>query len=142
MTKAEFTIKPKLVVSDADAAIEFYRQAFGATVLQRYTMGDTVVFAELEMLGGRVTLKDEDATDPSPTTLGRPGVLIDVTHDDPDSVAQAVVDEGGSVVFEVGDAAYGARGGRVRDPFGHEWLVQTPLRLPPDRVQAALDETG
>jgi len=140
MDTADIKIKPKLVVSDADAAIAFYRKAFGAVLLQRYTMGESVVFAELELLGGRITLKDEDRVDKSPHSLGAPGVVIDVTHDDPDAVARAVVAAGGTVVFEVGDAPYGARGGRVRDPFGHEWLVQTPLTLPPEEVQRRLED--
>jgi PhnB protein len=135
-------VRPKLVVTGADDAIEFYRRAFGASVIARYTVGGAVVFAELGMLGSTLTLKDEDGTDPSPTTLGRPGVLLDVTVDDPDDVASRFVEAGGTVVFEVGDQPYGARGGRVRDPFGHEWLLQTPIALSRDEVQARLDETA
>ncbi len=133
-------MRPKPVVSDADAAIELYGRAFGAGILHRYTLGDQVVLADLELLGGTITLKDADDAAPSPATLGRPGVLMDVTTDDPDSLARAVVDAGGTVVFEVGDQPYGARGGRVRDPFGHEWLLQTPLTLSDDEVQRRLDE--
>ena len=137
---AERSLCPKLVVSDADAAIAFYGKVFGAVLGHRYTVGDSVVFAELELFGTRVTLKDADDTDPSPTTLGRPGVLMDVTTDDPDTLARAVVAAGGSVVFEVADQPYGARGGRVRDPFGHEWLLQTPVALGDEDVQRRLDE--
>jgi uncharacterized glyoxalase superfamily protein PhnB len=133
------TLCPKLVVPDADAAIAFYGKAFGAVLRSRYTVADSVVFAELELFGGRVTLKDADDTDPSPATLGRPGVLMDVTTDDPDSLAGAVTEAGGSVVFEVADQPYGARGGRVRDPFGHEWLLQTPISLSDEEVQRRLD---
>jgi len=135
-------IRPKLVVSDADAAIELYGRVFGAVLVQRYSVGDAVVFAELELLGGTITLKDADDADPSPQTLGRPGVLMDVTCEDPDSLAAAVVAAGGAIVFEVADQAYGARGGRVRDPFGHEWLLQTPLTLTGEEVQRRLDQLG
>lgn len=138
MTKTLIT--PKLVVRGADEAIAFYRAAFGATLLQRFVQGDAVVFAELELWGQPVELKDEDARDPSPDTLGRPGVLLSVTTDDPDGVAQAAVRAGATVVFEVADQPYGARGGRIRDPFGHEWLVQTPLTLSSQEVQVALDD--
>lgn len=101
-----------------------------------------MVYAEIELFGTRVSLKDADRADPSPSCLGRPGVLMEITCDDPDAVADAVVAGGGSVVFEVADQPYGARGGRVRDPFGHEWLVQTPLAVPPDEVQRRLDEVA
>lgn len=132
-------LTPKLVVRRADDAIAYYEEAFGATLRQRFATGDTVVFALLEIWGGQVELKDEDEHDPSPSTLGRPGIVLSVTTDDPDSLADAAVRAGGTVVFPVADQPYGARGGRVRDPFGHEWLVQTPLTLSPEEVQRALD---
>lgn len=129
----------KLVVHDADAAISCYRAVFGAELEQRYTAGDQVVFAQLRMLGTAVQLKDEDEHDPSPRTLGRPGVLLDVVSDDPDAVAARMEQAGGEVVFPVADQPYGPRQGRVRDPFGHEWLVGTPLTTPPEQIQAAMD---
>jgi PhnB protein len=46
------------------------------------------------------------------------------------------------VVFPVADQLYGARGGRIRDPFGHEWLLQAPLSMTPEQVQHALDEAA
>ena len=133
------TLIPKLVVTGADAAIASYAQTFGARLRERYTAGDRVVHALLDLFDGQVSLKEADEHDPSPTTLGRPGVLLEVTTDDPDRVAQAVLDGGGTLVFTVADQPYGARGGRVRDPFGHEWLVQTPVILSPDEVQQRLD---
>lgn len=131
---------PKLVVTGAADAIDFYTRVFGARVKQRYDAGDTVVYALLELLGGQIGLKDADQYDPSPTTLGRPGVLLEVTTDDPDGIAAAVVDAGGSVVFDVADQPYGARGGRVRDPFGHEWLVQTEMTLSEAEVQERINQ--
>lgn len=84
-------------------------------------------------------LKDADDADPSPSQLGRPGVLMDVVVDDPDVIVQAAVPAGGEVVFEVADQPYGARGGRFRDPFGHEWLVQTEISLVSDQAQQRLE---
>lgn len=133
-------LRPKLVVSSADAAIAFYETAFGATPGIRYAVGDQVVFADFEVFGTTVQIKDEDAADPSPATLGRPGVLLDIETDDPDGLVAAVVDAGGEVVYPVADQPYGARGGRVRDPFGHEWLIQTAITLSAAEVQRRLDE--
>jgi PhnB protein len=133
------SLMPKLVVTGADDAIAFYTDVFGAQVRQRYTAGETVVYALLELFGGRVSLKEADEYDPSPTTLGRPGVLLDVTTDDPEGLAKAVVDAGGTVVFPVDDQPYGARGGRVRDPYGHEWLLQTEITLSDAEVQQRMD---
>ena len=51
-----------------------------------------------------------------------------------------MVAAGGEVVFPVADQSYGARGGRVRDPFGVQWLLQTPVSMTPDEMQRAIDE--
>ncbi len=132
----------KLVVSDADKAIAYYKSVLGAVRRQRYTHRGEVVFAEIELQGTRLELKTEDQHDPSPSTLGHPGVLLSVTTEDPDGLAAAMVGGGGEMVFEVADQPYGARGGRVRDPFGHEWLLQTPLSMTPEEVQSAMNEMG
>jgi PhnB protein len=132
----ENNVRPKLVLPDAGAALDFYRDALGSQERARYTHGDTVVFAEIEVFGTVLTLKDADAHDP----VTHPGPLLDVVHDDPDSVVSAIVDAGGEVVFAVADQPYGARGGRARDPFGVQWLVQTPLELSADEVQRRLDQ--
>lgn len=133
------TLRPKLVIRGADEAIAFYARVFEATLVSRYTLGDRVVHSELTLLGGTIIVKDEDDADPSPQALGRPGVLMDVITDTPDQLAAAVVEAGGTAMFPATDQPYGARGGRVRDPFGHEWLLQTPVSLTPDEVQAAMD---
>ena len=72
--------------------------------------------------------------------MPRPGPILDCVVDDPDAVAARMVEAGGEVVFPVADQPYGARGGRVRDPFGVQWLLQTPVTMTPDKVQRALDE--
>lgn len=133
-------MNPKLVVRDADAAIAYYVRAFDAHLAQRYTAGEAVVFAELKFLGTSITLKEEDEHDPGPATLGRPGVLLEITTADPDALADQMLVAGAQLVFPIADQPYGARGGRVRDPFGHEWLIQTPLQSSAEQIQDAMDE--
>lgn len=135
----ESQLRPKLVVDSADEAIAFYIKAFGAVAGDRYDVGGRVVFAAVTVFGQTLTLKDEDDADRSPTTLGGSGVLLDVVTDDPDGLAEAAVAAGATVRFPVADQPYGARGGRVRDPFGHEWLLQTPVTMTPGQVRDALD---
>jgi uncharacterized glyoxalase superfamily protein PhnB len=134
-------VRPKLVVGapGADAAITFYQEVLGARLVSRHTMGEAVVFAQLEMPGGDVVqVKDADEHDPPPAGGG--GVVLDVECDDPDAVASAAVERGAEMVFEVADQPYGSRQGRFRDPFGHQWIVGTPLTMTDAEVQAALDE--
>jgi PhnB protein len=132
-------LRPKLVVSDAPAAIAFYEAVFGAQVKQRFTMGDKVVFAELGLPSGDVLqLKDADDTDPAPDRTGS-GVILDVLCDDPDAVAEKALARGAKVVFPIRDQPYGSRQGRIRDPFGHQWIVGSASTMSDEAVQSALD---
>lgn len=135
----ETRVRPKLVVDGADRAIDFYSAVLGARVQSRYTMGEQVVFAQMELAGGDIVqVKDADGTDPAPPSGGG-GVVLDVLCDDPDAVAARAVKHGATMVFEVGDQPYGSRQGRFRDPFGHQWLVGTPVSLDEAEVQQSLD---
>ncbi len=132
-------IRPKLVVADADAAIDFYTQVLGAELLSCYRYDGTVVFAELEIFGCSVTLKDSDGTDTA-AVAGERGALLDVVVDDPDSIAAAMIEAGADTIFPIADQLYGARGGRVLDPHGVQWLLQTPVGLSPDEWDRVVEE--
>ncbi|MEU1982473.1 VOC family protein [Nocardia sp. NPDC019395] len=121
-------IIPKLVVEGAEAAIRYYGEAFGAALRDRHEADGRVVFAELEVPGGAVfQLKDADQLDRDPRRLGGRGLLLTVMDNDPDRLAERMAAAGGEIVIEVADRPYGVRQGRVRDPFGHEWIIGTPI---------------
>ena len=63
----------------------------------------------------------------SPETLGGTTVRLMLHVPDPDAVAQRAVDAGAELLFPVEDQPYGMRQGRIRDPFGHHWLLGRPL---------------
>lgn len=128
-------VSPKLVVDGADAAIAYYVRALDAREVVRFVAGAAVVLAELEVLGSRLQLKDADEHDP----VTRPGPVLDVVVDDPDAVGARLVAEGATWVFEPSDKPWGGRWGRVRDPFGVQWLLQDPDRATPQEIQALLD---
>ncbi|NKY36743.1 VOC family protein [Nocardia speluncae] len=121
-------ITPKLVVEGADKAIRYYGEVLDAELRRRDEAGGRVVFAELGLPGGAsFQLKDADAVDKDPLRLGGRGLLLTVVAEDPDRLAERMAAAGGEVVFEVADQPYGMRQGRVRDPFGHEWIVGRPI---------------
>ncbi|MGH3306997.1 MAG: VOC family protein, partial [Nocardioides sp.] len=113
-------VRPKLVVADAAAALDFYSRVLAADEIVRYDVEGGIVFAETEVFGTRITLKDADQHDPVPEGAGP---ILDVLLEDPDRVADAIVEGGGSFVFEMSDQPFGGRWGRVRDPFGVQWLL-------------------
>jgi PhnB protein len=49
--------------------------------------------------------------------------------DDVDAVWERAVSAGAEVVFPLADQFYGERGGRLRDPFGHQWMLSRRLEV-------------
>jgi len=113
---------PRLVVEGADAALDFYARALGGTVTERYTGDDgRVVHAMVEAGPARFAVKDAGDGDPAPTGAGIPVIMsLDVT--DADAVAGRMLAAGATVIYEIADRGYGY-GGRLRDPYGHQWLI-------------------
>ncbi len=122
------TAVPSLAVSDAASAIDFYKRAFGATEVARMTdPSGRVAYAEIAIGDARIALKDEEPDlDVSPESLGGTTVRILLQVEDVDAVTEQAVAAGATVLFPVADRDYGFRDGRLADPFGHMWIVQTP----------------
>ncbi|MFH8497165.1 VOC family protein [Streptomyces coeruleorubidus] len=127
----------RLVVSDGPRAIDFYRTAFGAEEIERYTDPDgKIVHAMLRLGGAVIAVKDADDSDPAPDSLGGSPVIMALDVSDADAVAEAMLRGGASVVYPVADQHYGQRGGRLADPFGHLWMIsQTIEELTPQEIQ-------
>ena len=123
------SLTPMLTVRDASAAIDFYVRAFGATKgLQDQTpTGQVVAQMFIDGLEFYVVDENPDAFNVSPETLGGTSVRISLIVVDPDKAAAKALAAGATEVFPVNDQPYGLRQGRVADPFGHHWLVGTPL---------------
>jgi PhnB protein len=123
-------VYPFLAVRDVDAAVDFYRQAFGAIEeRERVRAPDGPQVAVLSIAGHPLGVATEapDLGTPSPETIGATTVRISLHVDDPDAVAAQAIAAGGREMFPVADQPYGLRQGRVVDPFGHHWLIGRPL---------------
>jgi PhnB protein len=126
------TVTPRLVFDDAAAAIAFYQQAFGAGTPEELHKGPDgkVVHAEVRIGDSTVYVTDEG--DPSygaaPRSLdGRVTAVMAVTVPDVDPLWERAVAAGCEVIFPLADQFYGDRGGRLRDPFGHQWMLSTHI---------------
>jgi uncharacterized glyoxalase superfamily protein PhnB len=124
-------VLPKLIVTGADDAITFYCKAMGAVMQARHTEpGGTVVHAELELDGHRIAVAEavEAWGWLSPKSFGGSPVLLTLESGDPDAIAHRMTEHGAIVVVPIEDRPYGKREGRVRDPFGHLWIISGDLR--------------
>jgi uncharacterized glyoxalase superfamily protein PhnB len=132
-------LQPRLVVEGADQALAFYTAAFGGEVTERYTVDGRVVHSLVVAGPIRFAVKDAGDGDAAPTGDGTP-VIMSLEVTDADAVAERMLAAGATVIFPVADHDYGDRGGRLRDPFGHQWMVaQRSEDLSADEVQARLD---
>jgi uncharacterized glyoxalase superfamily protein PhnB len=53
-----------------------------------------------------------------------------------DEFMRQAVEAGGTVIREVTDEFHGERGGKIRDPFGHEWLLGEHIEdVTPEEMQ-------
>ncbi|MGW3493063.1 VOC family protein [Streptomyces sp. NPDC001020] len=59
----------------------------------------------------------------APADIGGSPVLIELEVDDPDAVGARMSANGAEVVVPIENRPYGKRSGRVRDPFGHLWIL-------------------
>lgn len=128
-----------LCVHDTAAAIDFYTQAFGATEKFRLVEpSGRVGHAEIEIGGHVVMLSDEfpEYGIRGPETLGGVAATVHLHVDDADAVMRRAVECGATVVREAADQFYGERGGRVRDPFGQEWIIGHSIEdVTPEEMQ-------
>ena len=120
-------VYPYLVVRGAAAAIEFYREVFGAEEILRMADPDGRRIGHAELRLGPITIMLADEYPElgilSPAAFGGTGVTLHLHVDDADSLAGRALRAGATMVREPTDYDHGERQCRVRDPFGHEWLL-------------------
>ncbi len=124
------SIVPEIFVHDGPGAMEFYKRAFGAVERSRLMAqdGKGVLHGALEIGGHRVVVIDEftaseGGTCRCPRTLGGTGVRLILEVDDADGTVAQAIAAGATVMFPVQDMFWGARYGKLMDPFGHEWGI-------------------
>ncbi len=124
------TVVPYFTVRDGAKAIEFYKQAFGAVEVMRFSMPDgRVAHAEIEIAGSRLMLADEmpEWGNRGPQTLGGATGGLCLYLPDVDAAFARAVACGATVFKPVQDQFYGDRSGTVTDPFGHVWTLATHI---------------
>lgn len=123
------TIAPWLSVRNSAAAVEFYKQAFGAEEVYRLEDDAGSVVAQLSVDGATFWLADEspEHANFSPETLGGGTVRMVLTVSDPDTVFARAIAAGATEIWPVGEHGGGWRIGRLVDPYGHHWEIGKPL---------------
>jgi PhnB protein len=133
-----------LTVDDAAKAIDFYKQAFGATEISRLPMGDKIGHAELQIGDTRFMLNDEfpDFDNLSPKSRGGTTFGLIIYTDDVDSAFKKALAAGGTEKMPVENQFWGDRMGTLTDPFGHKWSIATHVEdVPPEQFQERMAQS-
>jgi len=124
------TVTPYLVIKGAAKAIEYYKNVFGATQVERMDGPDgRVGHAELLIGNSRIMLADENPQMGyrSAESIGASPVSLLVYLPDCDKVVARAVAAGAKILKPVQDQFYGDRSGFIQDPFGHFWGIATHI---------------
>lgn len=137
-------LSPHLVCDGAAAAIDFYKEAFGAEEVMRLP-GPTgkLMHASVMINGAMVLLVDEmpEYGVLGPAKLGGSAVTLHLVVPDVDAAFARAIAAGGTETMAVADQFWGDRYGVLKDPFGHKWSIATPKPDAP-RTEAELREAA
>ncbi|HKW18721.1 MAG TPA: VOC family protein [Terriglobales bacterium] len=138
------TLTPHLVVRNADAALEFYKKALGAEVLNVARMDDGKIMNAAVRIGDSMLMLNDEMPEfgaLSPLSTGGSGVTIHIYTEDVDTAYNRAISAGAKVTMPLMDQFWGDRYGVVTDPFGHSWSLATHVKdMSPEDMQRAQDE--
>src|SRR5262249_48298194 len=125
------SVTPALVIRGAAEAIEFYKKAFGAVEMSRFTGpgGRGIMHAQLRVGDSHIMLSDEfpNMGGKSPASLGSSTASIFLYVEDVDAAFQKAVAAGARGEMPPADMFWGDRFAKVTDPFGHSWSLATHI---------------
>jgi PhnB protein len=122
------TVTPYLTIGGAYEAIEFYKEAFGATEVFRWADPDgRVRHAEVVIGDSPIMLTDEapDVSMRGPRSSGGSPVHMFLYVENVDAVFEHAITAGATELMPVEDSEDGDDRGGVTDPFGHVWYIGT-----------------
>lgn len=125
------SVQPYLIFDGAARAIEFYKQAFGATERLRMKGPDgRVGHAELQIGDSCIMLADESPQMQafSAAHYGGSPVSLLIYTEDCDRMYRQALAAGAKSEREPADQFYGDRMAGVADPFGYRWYIATHIK--------------
>ena len=127
-------VTPSFTFKDSQKAIDFYKKAFGAKVLDLFPnviTGRGIMHATLQIGDSIIMMGDEMHGEHSPKsaeTLGGCPMSQFLYVPDADAAFKQAVAAGGKETMPMGDQFWGDRAGSIMDPFGYSWMIATHTR--------------
>jgi uncharacterized glyoxalase superfamily protein PhnB len=121
------SVTPNLTFKDTKKALEFYKKALGATVLEVLPMpdGEGTMHATMKIGNSILMMGDEMPNCLSAESLGNTPISLFVYVPDVDTVFKQAVAAGATETMPVMDMFWGDRCGSITDPFAYSWMIGT-----------------
>ena len=125
------SVTSSFTFKDSQKAIEFYKKAFGAKVLDSMpdSSGHRTMHATIQIGNSILMMGDEmsgsENCPKSAETLGNSPISLYVYVPDADAAFKQAVAAGGIATMPVADMFWGDRAGGIKDPFGYSWMIAT-----------------
>lgn len=123
------SVAPWVVTADTGAFLDFVSRVFDGEELARVSTEDGSIGHGEIRVGDTVVL----AFDRRPEWPTMPSLLRVFVPNADEAFAKSLA-AGAEVVTELGDSAFGQRGGRIKDPFGNIWWVTSHVEDVPEDV--------
>lgn len=131
------TVAPWIIVKGAAELLNFMKEAFGAQETGRVMNEDGKTIGHAEVRIGDSVIMLFDARDNWPPTPA----FFRLYVEDGDALFDRALKAGATSVTEMGTHMFGDRVGRVRDPFGNLWWIQTHVEdVDPEESQRRIQE--
>lgn len=121
------SVTPFLTLTRAREAVDFYRDIFGARVVDVVEMGGAVVHADVDFGNGRLQLGEPDPAYglvPAPDGDGD-CYSLGLYVEDADDVVRRAEAAGATIREPLSTFVSGDRFASIRDPFGVRWSIMT-----------------
>jgi PhnB protein len=118
--KGYHSVTPYLYVLGVSKLIEFLKNAFDATEIERMSQPDGVVVHAVVKIGDSIIMMGEASGKNKPM----PAMLY-LYVNDVDTFFKRALDAGATSVREPRNEFYGDRTGGIKDPSGNQWWIAT-----------------
>lgn len=125
------TVTPSFTFKDSKKAIEFYKEALDAKVLDLFPhpSGQGIMHGTLQIGDSIVMMGDENPAaencGKSAETLGGSPISLYLYVPNVDAAFNQAVEAGAAATMPVADMFWGDRVGQIKDPFGYLWTMAT-----------------
>lgn len=132
------SVTPNLTFKDTKKALEFYKKALSAEILEVLPMpdGNGTMHATMKIGNSILMMGDEMPNCPSAETLGGSSISLFIYVPNVDTAFEQAIAAGAMETMPVMDMFWGDRCGNLADPFGYTWMIGTHVRdMTPEEIQ-------